>query len=74
MRDPAKAEELWNESLKAWFPDGPHDDGVVLIKVHAGTAEYWDTPVGRVSTLLSYAKARAAGERAQPGDNEVVRL
>lgn len=74
LQDRAKADELWNQALKVWFPDGPHDDGVVLIKLHADTAEYWDTPGGRVSTLLSYAKARATGERAEPGDNEVVDL
>ena len=74
VTDKAKAEELWNESLKAWFPEGPRSDGLVLIKLHADTAEYWDTPGGRVSTLLSYAKARATGQRAEPGDNEVVSL
>jgi len=47
---------------------------VVLIKVHAQSAEFWDNPGGRVSTVLSYVKARAVGERAQPGDNEVVQL
>lgn len=74
VQDSAKAEELWNEALKAWFPDGPHSPGVVLIKLHADSAEFWDNPGGRVSTILSYAKARVVGERAQPGDNQVVQL
>jgi general stress protein 26 len=74
VQDPAKAEELWNESLKAWFPDGPDSPAVVLIKLQAHSAEFWDNPGGRVSTLISYAKAMVVGERAQPGDNEVVRL
>ncbi len=74
VEDADKAEQLWNDALKAWFPDGPTSPGVVLIKVHADTGEYWDSPGGRVSTLLSYAKARATGERAEPGENEVVDL
>ena len=47
---------------------------MVLIKLQAHSAEFWDNPGGRVSTLVSYAKAMVVGERAQPGDNEVVRL
>src|SRR4051794_40677524 len=58
VRDVAKAKELWNAGLDAWFPDGPETPGLVLVKVHADTAEYWDTPGGKVMTLLSYAKAK----------------
>jgi len=74
LRDVDKAKELWNEGLKAWFPDGPESPGLVLVKVHADSAEYWDTPGGRAATLFSYVKARATGERYSGGENETVRL
>ena len=31
--DVAKKRELWNSAVEAWFPEGPDDDSVVLIKV-----------------------------------------
>jgi general stress protein 26 len=74
VTDPAKARELWNSAVEAWFPEGPEDPGVLLIKVHAEGAEYWDTPGGRVTTLLSYAKSRLTGGRPDVGDNARVDL
>ena len=41
---------------------GPGRPNVVLIKVDAHTAEYWDTPGGRVASLLSLAKSKVTGE------------
>ena len=40
--DPAKLRELWNEAWKVWFPDGPDDPEIVLIKVDSQCGEYWD--------------------------------
>ncbi len=74
VSDDAKKKELWNAGVAAWFPDGPDDDEIVLIKVDGESAEYWDTPGGRVSTLLSFAKAKVTGERYSGGQNEKVDL
>jgi general stress protein 26 len=60
--------------VEAWFPDGPDDDGVVLLKVEADSAEYWDSPGGRVATAISFAKAKLTGERYSGGENEKVDL
>ncbi|GAB3259042.1 pyridoxamine 5'-phosphate oxidase family protein [Kineosporia babensis] len=72
--DRQKLEELWNPVLEAWFPDGPDMAGIALVKIHADTAEYWDAPGSKVTTLISYVKARVKGERAEVGENEVVDL
>ena len=74
VTDDAKKKELWNAGVAAWFPDGPDDDEIVLIKVDGDSAEYWDTPGGRVSTLLSFAKAKVTGEPFSGGENEKVDL
>ena len=67
VQDAAKAKELWNAGVAAWLPQGPDDATVVLIKVTGRTAEYFDTP-GRVSTALSFVKAKATGQRLEAGD------
>jgi general stress protein 26 len=74
VTDRAKKQELWNSVVEACFPDGPDDDGVVLLKVEAESAEYWDSPGGRLATALSFAKAKLTGERYSGGENETVDL
>src|SRR3954454_20343069 len=35
VENSAKAHELWNSAVEAWFPAGPDDPNVVLLRVHA---------------------------------------
>lgn len=72
--DNDKAHELWNTVVGAWFPQGPDDQSVVLIKVSGDTAEYWDSPDGRVASVISFAKAKITGQPYDGGENEVVQL
>lgn len=72
--DRAKLEELWDPSVTAWFPEGPDDPNIVLLRVAVTGAEYWDTPGGRVATLLSLAKAKVTGQPYSGGENETLDL
>jgi general stress protein 26 len=74
VEDQAKKEELWNQWVEAWLPDGKTDPNVVLIKVDPHTAEYWDSPGGRVASLLSFVKAKATGQPYQGTDQGRVEL
>jgi hypothetical protein len=38
------------------------------------SAEYWDSPSGRLATLVSFAKARITGEKYTGGENETVTM
>jgi general stress protein 26 len=51
-------EEMWSPLVEEWFPDGPSDPDAVLLRVDAASAEYWKSPGGRVTSVLSYEKAR----------------
>ncbi|MGY1720177.1 pyridoxamine 5'-phosphate oxidase family protein [Blastococcus sp. SYSU DS0552] len=72
--DLAKKKELWNGGVEAWFPNRPEDRDVVLIKVEGDSAEYWDSPGGRLATAFSFVKAKATGERIDAGENKKVDL
>ncbi|WP_298460898.1 pyridoxamine 5'-phosphate oxidase family protein [uncultured Cellulomonas sp.] len=74
VHDDAKKRDLWNAGVEAWFPDGPDAPEVTLLRIEARSAEYWDTPGGRVASLLSFVKAKATGERYSGGENERVDL
>lgn len=72
--DRAKVEELWNPMVEAWFPDGPDSEQVALLFVESDSAEYWDTPGGRVASALSFAKTKLLGGRPSGGENSAVDL
>ncbi|RHA37800.1 pyridoxamine 5'-phosphate oxidase family protein [Cellulomonas rhizosphaerae] len=74
VRDVAKQRELWGPVAEAWYPDGPETPGLVLVVLRGETAEYWDSPGGRIATVLSLVKAKVKGERYDGGENETVSL
>ena len=41
VKDDAKKKELWYDDLEMWFPNGPEDDKVALIKIDAKLVYYW---------------------------------
>jgi general stress protein 26 len=70
MRDPAKVKELWSEWARVWFPEGPTDPNIALIKVTVESAEYWDSPSSTMLHIYGYGKALATGRRPErPGDH-----
>ena len=74
VRDHEKIKELWQPSLKAWFPNGVDEPDIALIKVNADQAEYWDNPASPIAHAISLAKVALTGKAAQPGENEKVDL
>ncbi|WP_163997627.1 pyridoxamine 5'-phosphate oxidase family protein [Pyxidicoccus caerfyrddinensis] len=72
--DKEKARELWNPTLKAWFPDGLDDPELALLCVRVERAEYWDTPNSRMVQLAGMVKAALTGETYKPGDNQKLDL
>ena len=74
VTDTQKIHDLWNGWVEAWLPQGPDDPNVVLIKVTGIGAEYWDTPGGRIASVISFVKSKVTGQRYDGGENERVQL
>ena len=72
--DVAKKKDLWNSGVEAWLPQGPDDPSVVLVKVDADSAEYWESPGNRLATAFSFVKAKATGDQPDTGDHKKVDL
>lgn len=72
VSDKAKIEELWNPVLKAWFPKGLEDPTLILMKVSAEQAEYWDAASSTIVKVVGLVKALVTGERADGGDHGKV--
>lgn len=75
LRDRARIRELWSPIAKGWYPDGPEDPRLALLRVRVEKAEYWDSPSGRMVQLAGFVKAVATGERLDyAGENEKIDL
>jgi len=72
VRDRDKIRHLWRDILTTWFPKGPDDPNLALIKVTVDQAEYWDSPSSAMVWAYGYAKAKLTGERPHPGDHAQV--
>lgn len=73
VEDPARLREYWSSSVDAWFPEGPEDPNITLLKVDAASAEYWSSPGGVVATVVSLVKSKITGEPYE-GKNDTVQL
>ena len=74
LNDREKIRELWNPFLRAWFDDA-EDPSIRLVRVSVEEAEYWDTPGGKVASLLSMAKAALTGTGSDmSSNNQTVRF
>jgi general stress protein 26 len=60
--DREKLADLWNTFAEAWLPGGPDDPEAALLRVDIDSAEYWDTPGGKIASLLSFAKTKLTGD------------
>jgi general stress protein 26 len=73
VNDRGRIHELWTPFAKPWFPDGPDDPKLALLRVHVERAEYWTSP-GKAAYLLGVAKAAVTGKRTPMGDNRKLTM
>jgi general stress protein 26 len=65
VRDSAKARDLWNPLFETWFPGGPEDPNLALLKVDIASADYWETPQDDPQRFYEAAQERDAGALGQ---------
>lgn len=62
----------WKEDWRAWFPDGPDQADLCLIKVDVEQAEWWFPEGGQLRVMFEVARAYVSGDH--PELNEPERL
>jgi general stress protein 26 len=60
LRDPQRAKQLWGAEQRAYYPDGPGDTRLALLRVTMERAEYWIAP-GLTSHVIAAVKAAVTG-------------
>jgi general stress protein 26 len=72
LHDVEKSKQLWSIEQRAYYPDGPDDARLAVLRVTMERAEYWIAP-GRTSYLVAAAKAAVTGTPAGViGENHKV--
>ncbi|KAB7664915.1 pyridoxamine 5'-phosphate oxidase family protein [Bacillus sp. B1-b2] len=73
VEDLAKKKELWSKAYEKIMQTNYDDPSVVLIKVNAEAAEYWDT--GSFTKRMAFFYKRMTGQSAKSTDvNDTVEL
>jgi len=74
VRDVQKQRELWNPANKIWFPNGPEDPNVALLKVSVAKGEYWESSSNGIGRIIDFARALISGDESKMGDNQKLDL
>jgi general stress protein 26 len=74
VRDDVKLQEMWNPTMRSWFPRGRRDPEIVLVAVRVARAEYWLVPRSRVARVIGMAKTLMTGTRHGAGKHGVLDL
>jgi general stress protein 26 len=72
LRDPVLAAKFWKSTDDVWWPGGPEDKNVVMLRLEPQRAELWDGPASSLVAAYEFAKARATGEKPDLGENRKV--
>ncbi|WP_027964898.1 pyridoxamine 5'-phosphate oxidase family protein [Halalkalibacillus halophilus] len=73
VEDTEKKKEFWSKALEKFMQTSYDDPNVVLIKVNAETAEYWDSGDFKKKTAFLY-KRMTGKDSESTGINETIEL
>ncbi len=74
LKDDEKAKELWEPILKTWFPNGPDDPNLMLIRVRPESGYYWDTKNGKAVAFAKMMVGMVTGKELDDSIEGEVKL
>ena len=72
LHDEALARHIWKEADNVWWPEGPQDLNVCVLRLDPQIAELWDGPASSIVASYEFAKARLTGVKPNLGENRKV--
>jgi general stress protein 26 len=67
LRDTAQAAKIWKSTDQVWWPGGPDDPTLRLLRVEPKTAELWDGPSSRGRRGFRIRQGKTHGRQAKSG-------
>ena len=72
--DRALIHALYEPSYQAWFPDGPTDPNIRVLRIKVDQAEYWDAPSSAILRKVQILARAATGGKTTVGEHAHVTL
>jgi general stress protein 26 len=73
--DAARKKQLWSKMAEAWFPGGPEDPDLALVRVDIAHAGYWDVKESKIVQIFKMARAAVTGRPPTDlGEHAEVRM
>ncbi|MEP7209189.1 MAG: pyridoxamine 5'-phosphate oxidase family protein [Casimicrobiaceae bacterium] len=72
VHDREQAEALWSPIAAAWFPQGPADPNLALVRVDVDEAEYWKPEGTKIGQFVSIARAALTRTPPKEGEHRAV--
>lgn len=67
INDRKKVDELWNDFMKAWFPEGKQDPEISLLRASVVGGHYWDEKDGHLIGMLKAGLKAFTGGKTDDG-------
>lgn len=74
VQDKGLIQSMWRPSWRAWFPDGPTQPDLVLLRVRPEHVEYMNPSTGRLKVLATMIRRMVTHERVEPDEKHRVDL
>ncbi|QLY25753.1 pyridoxamine 5'-phosphate oxidase family protein [Bdellovibrio sp. KM01] len=71
---PDKVRELWSKAYEVWFPQGPNDPNVQLLRIDIEKAEYWEGHSNPVAKILEFVKLTTGSRHIKMGNHGELNL
>lgn len=65
---------MWTPAVQAWYPHGPDDPHVMLVRVVSHAAEYWDASASAMVQLFKIARTVPTASVPDEGEHARIKL
>ncbi len=74
VQDRVIIHRMWSPGWKAWFPEGPDQEDLALLRVEVEHAEWVKPEGGKAEVLFTMARNALTGSRDEPGEKRELDL
>lgn len=72
LKDELLAARHWKKTDDVWWPQGPRDPNVLVLRLEPHIGELWDGPASTDVARHEFARARATGQKPNLGEKRKV--
>ena len=74
IKDKELMNKLWNPFIKTFFPNGPLQSNLMLLKVESSELEYWESSKSKIVLFFNILKTNILGELFDEGEHGKIKF